>query len=193
MFDGSGSTDPDGEVVHYRFDFGDGADSGWTSASQVDHAYSEAGLHEVILEVRDDDGNTSATNTTIWVRDGMPPIAALTVDPPTGEEGTAFSFSATLSFDPDGNILEYRWDFGDGTEGVGVEVEHRCRFMGLRSLYNAVIRFDNVKVPRENILLGEGKGLRVALTTLNTGRLTLPSACAGLSKRCLAIARKWSN
>ena len=74
----------------------------------------------------------------------------------------------------------------------GIEITHRCRFMGLKALYNGVVRFTNVRLPRENILLAEGKGLRVALTTLNTGRLTLPAACAGLSKRCLAIARKWA-
>jgi hypothetical protein len=75
----------------------------------------------------------------------------------------------------------------------GVEVVTRCRFMGLKALYNAVIRFTDVKVPKENILLAEGKGLRVALTTLNTGRLTLPAACAGFSKRCLEITAKWAN
>jgi len=75
----------------------------------------------------------------------------------------------------------------------GVEVVHRCHFMGLRALYNGVVKLTNVKVPRENILLAEGKGLRVALSTLNTGRLTLPAACVGLSKKCLQIVKKWAN
>jgi alkylation response protein AidB-like acyl-CoA dehydrogenase len=75
----------------------------------------------------------------------------------------------------------------------GITVLHRNQFMGLRGIENGVTRFENVRVPAENLVGGEGRGLKVALSTLNTGRLSLPGMCATSGKLSLKIAREWSN
>ena len=77
-------------------------------------------------------------------------------------------------------------------DSPGITVENRNAFMGLKGIENGVTRFHQVQVPAENRLGREGEGLKIALTTLNTGRLSIPAMCAGAGKWCLKIARGWS-
>src|SRR3954447_6893406 len=81
-------------------------------------------------------------------------------------------------------VCEYHQD--------GITVEHRNEFMGLRGIENSVTTFEDVFVPKENVIGGEGLGLKIALSTLNTGRLALPAICSAGSKYALKIAREWS-
>ncbi len=81
-------------------------------------------------------------------------------------------------------VLDYSTD--------GVTVENRNRFMGLRGIENSVTLLEDVFVPEENVIGKEGMGLKIALTTLNTGRLALPAICLGVSKWATKISREWA-
>jgi hypothetical protein len=79
------------------------------------------------------------------------------------------------------------------TDTKGMTVEKRNAFMGLKGIENSVTVFDDVVIPAENVVGKEGIGLKIALTTLNTGRLSLPAICASVTKYCLKVVREWGN
>lgn len=128
-FDGSGSSDPVGTIVSYAWDFGDG-----DTATEVSpaHTYASEGLYTVTLTVTDNDGltDTATTLADITVSDNLPPVAD-PGGPYTGGVGVAVSFDGSSSFDSDGTIVLYSWDFGDGNWGVGETLEHTYAATGL--------------------------------------------------------------
>ncbi|MCG2620554.1 PKD domain-containing protein [Arthrobacter sp. I2-34] len=119
IFDGRGSTDADGRIATYAWDFGDGTTGEGTG---IQHLYEKAGTYTVTLTVTDDRG-ASATKTSevTTVRPNAAPVAALT----SNATGMQVAFDGTGSSDPDGTIDSYAWDFGDGGTGTGPSPTHR--------------------------------------------------------------------
>jgi alkylation response protein AidB-like acyl-CoA dehydrogenase len=138
---------------------------------------------------------------------GSDPARMSTTAIPT-EDGTGYRISGTKLWATNGAIADVVVVMAvvpesDGHPGgitaficpyqrEGITVEHRNEFMGLRGIENSVTRFDDVFVPNSDVIGGEGKGLRIALTTLNTGRLSLPAFCLSAVKYSLKIAREWA-
>jgi PKD repeat protein len=117
-FSGTGSSDPDGTIVSFDWDFGDGGIP--RTGADTSYAYGAAGTYTVTLTVTDDDGDVDTAELDVTV--GDPPN-----DPPTAVatascSGATCSFSGAGSSDPDGTIAGYLWDFGDGATATGVTV-----------------------------------------------------------------------
>jgi len=123
--------------------------------------------------VRTQDGSYVLNGRKLWTTNGtLAKLLVVMAMDPASKRISAF-------------VVEADWP--------GVSVEHRCRFMGLRAISNAVMAFKDVRVPPMNLIGQEGKGLKIALVTLNDGRLSIPNISVGTVKACLAIVRRWSN
>lgn len=125
-FDAGDSRSPNGMIVSYEWDFGDG-----TSATgvRVGHTFREIGHHTVTLTVTDETGRSGRTTRTIKALNRAP-HAIFTVWPSIAGRNQNFSFDASSSYDEDGMIVEWRWTFGDGTTGSGVRVTHAYAHIG---------------------------------------------------------------
>ena len=119
-FDAGISYDPDGTIESYFWDFGDETNA---TGVEVIHSYEDDGSYIVTLTVTDDDGATNSKTITKTVLNRQP-IALFTANETEVDVGKAIHFNASESYDPDGYIVKYFWDFGDGTNETGMIVEH---------------------------------------------------------------------
>lgn len=128
QFNASSSYDPDGSIVSYNWNFGDGSGD---SGSAVWHRFTAGGTYQVTLTVTDNDGASDAALQSIQVgQSNQSPVAAFTFTPPNPAPGSWVQFDASASFDPDGSIVSYSWNLGDGSSDSGALVWHRFVFGG---------------------------------------------------------------
>ncbi len=128
QFDGSSSSDPDGDVLSFAWVFGDG---GSGNGATVAHTFAAPGQYTVALTVTDDFGNQSTDYQSILATDaGQTPTAVFSAAPASGGTPLTVTFNAAGSSDPDGSIVTYQWSFGDGGSATGVTVLHTYSTQG---------------------------------------------------------------
>jgi len=139
-FDASESLDADGAIVSYEWDFdGDSEYEELTAEPASSHTYDAYGSYEAALRVTDDDGAQDTDSVTIEVN--RPPMAELTADPSAGAIPLDVGFNAAGSHDPDGEIVQYEWDFdGDSTYDDTTAVPTDAHTYGCFGSFDAVVR-----------------------------------------------------
>ena len=146
LFDASASYDPDGSIRKYRWDCGDGE---VVEGSPMEHTYTEAGTFTVILTVTDTMGGKAKASVTITVRaSNESPVAAFAISPSPAQPLQLVWFDAGASYDPDGWLVSYAWDFGDGTTGSGSLASHNYQDLGTYDVTLTVV--DNDGAERTN-------------------------------------------
>lgn len=139
LFDGSGSSDADGRIENYLWDFGDGASG---TGVRPEHTYTQEGTYTITLTVRDNDGLTDTDTTQINVEDSEP-TAAFSADPGWGEAPLKVQFTDTsISYD---GVTQWRWDFGDGKQSTESDVTYTYSVPGTYSVTLTVEESDGDK------------------------------------------------
>jgi len=132
QFDASRSDD-DHRIVVYAWNFGDGTTETSPDAIFADHRYERPGDYAVRLSVTDEDGMTSSESVAIIV-ENRPPVPSCLLSNDAPVVGEHVQFDASGSFDPDGNLIDFTWEFGDGETARGARVSHVYTEPAVRSL-----------------------------------------------------------
>jgi PKD repeat protein len=129
-FDASESTDSDGTIVKYRWNFGDNTTVVEETDSGTTHTYTTAGTYNVTLTVIDNDELSDSTSKTIKIFTPGSPRARFTYEPENPVVNQLITFNASLSTPNGGAIVSYFWDFGDQTNGTGIIAVHNYTSFG---------------------------------------------------------------
>jgi len=187
QFNASDSYDPDGFIVAYEWNFGDG---NYGAGIFTEHSYAEDGVYNVTLTVTDNDGASSQVWALKTILD-RPPLANFTESAEAVFASETISFDASDSYDPDGTIVSYVWDFGDGTNATGVSVDHAYENNGtytvtltvtdndgtsasISAVKNVFNRADIavIDVSSSKTIVGIDYALEVNVTVVNRGAFT---------------------
>ena len=142
-FDAGASSDIDGTISNYAWNFGDGEIG---NGSVVEHIFELAGTYTIDLVITDDQGDVADTSVVVAVtaapQVNQSPTASVSASVTSGEAPLDVNFDGTLSNDPDGNIAGYAWDFGDGATGSGSVAYHTFPTFGVFNVVLTVIDND---------------------------------------------------
>jgi len=168
QFTATGSGE-DARPVEYAWDFGDGTQHASASAATVEHEYTRSGTFDARLVVTVDGGTTSADSVTVRV-ENRPPFASCRLSSDTPVVGERILFDGSGSFDADGEIVDFAWDFGDGEAMRGTRVSHA---------------YDEIGVYTITLVVADDAGGTAALTHTVTVHLGGSGGCGGGSPICL--------
>ena len=158
----SASSDSDGSITAYSWTFGDG---GTATGVTAQHVYSQSGTYTITLTVTDDDGARGQATRTVEVTGNDAPVAEMQYEAGCGLAPLQASFDASRSYDFDGNIATYSWNFGDGTTGTGPTVAHT---------YNSAGTFPVVLTVTDTLgLTSQARGTVTVLTGPGTGTVSV--------------------
>jgi PKD repeat protein len=144
-FDGTGSNDSDGTIIAYDWDYGDGT-TDFDAGPVPSHTYTADGTYPVTLTVTDDAGGVATDTTSATIGSGTLAPVADASGPYTADLGTSVTFDGTASSDPDGTIVTYNWNFGDGTtlEDGGATPTHTYATAGTYNVTLTVVDNDGL-------------------------------------------------